>query len=115
MSVRRVLSALVLVLVAAVGARAQQRTDDQFQALFQQGYGQLQNREYDAAIETFKKAIQIDPNLAPAYCRLGQLYYRRANLKEAEQALQTAIEIDPELSGAQECVASLPATPKGSP
>lgn len=45
-------------------------------------------REYPAAIEELKKAIEIDPDFAPSYNELGYAYSNLGNYPEAEKALK---------------------------
>jgi Tfp pilus assembly protein PilF len=52
-------------------------------------------------------AIRLDPNLAPAYYWLGQLYPSQGNLTQAEQNLKTAVAIDPKLPQATESLTAL--------
>jgi serine/threonine protein kinase len=70
---------------------------------------QLSNdsREWFTARDLYRKCIELDPAYAPAWCRLGRCYrvlakYNeqedfRENLALAEQALQRALELNPEL------------------
>ncbi|MCK4390275.1 MAG: aspartyl protease family protein [Desulfobacterales bacterium] len=41
--------------------------------------------ESKAEIECYQKAIELDPEFAPAYYRLGAIYYRQANYKLGDQ------------------------------
>ncbi|MDQ2921704.1 MAG: protein kinase, partial [Acidobacteriota bacterium] len=58
-------------------------------------------RQYDQAIELYLKAIEMDPNFAPAYARLGGTYLAKGMYKEAIEALQKvkALENSPERQG----------------
>ncbi len=48
-------------------------------------YSELKNND-DAAIERFKKAIELKPDFAQAYQLLGKLYHRRTD----PEAIQTS-------------------------
>lgn len=50
--------------------------------------------KYDLAIEAVKKAIQIDPEFAQAYNKLGDYYVRKGMNKEAASAYRTSLELD---------------------
>lgn len=56
--------------------------------------------EHDRAIESFKKAIEIDPNYALAYYGLGKSYQELANYNEAIQYFKKALELKPDFFGA---------------
>ncbi|MEW6386943.1 MAG: tetratricopeptide repeat protein [Thermodesulfobacteriota bacterium] len=67
-----------------------------------QGMKQFQQQEFDLALSSFKKAIELEPKSAAAYNMLGMTYrfkynqVRRQELKEKEIAAFTkALEIDP--------------------
>ncbi len=47
--------------------------------------GRALDDESEAEIEYYKKAIQSDPRFAPAYYRLGAIYYRQANYELADE------------------------------
>jgi clan AA aspartic protease (TIGR02281 family) len=47
--------------------------------------GRALDDESEAEIEYYKKAIQLDPKFAPAYYRLGAIYYRQANYELADE------------------------------
>ncbi|MES2730745.1 MAG: hypothetical protein V4714_03320 [Bacteroidota bacterium] len=44
-------------------------------------------KNYPLSLEGFQKAIAVDPNYAPAYKELGELYYRTNQVVKAEEAL----------------------------
>ncbi len=39
---------------------------------------------YEEAMPYLQRALQLDPNYAPGYCHLGQVYYSRMMWSEAE-------------------------------
>lgn len=57
-------------------------------------------RENAKAVEAYKKAIDLDPNLFPAYISLGELYQRGGQLEDAEREYQSALEKNPSLGQA---------------
>jgi predicted TPR repeat methyltransferase len=54
----------------------------------------------DGAIESYKQAINIDPNCAEAYNNIGNIYKDAGNLDSAIENYQIAIELDPVLFAA---------------
>ena len=62
--------------------------------------GRALDDESEAEMDCYKNAIQLDPNFAPAYFRLGAIYYRQANYELADlefaQFLEHATEADKE-------------------
>lgn len=54
-----------------------------------------------AAIEKYKQAIKEEKNFAEAYYNIGVLELRHGNKDKAREAFKKAIEINPELQGAQ--------------
>jgi tetratricopeptide (TPR) repeat protein len=55
----------------------------------------------DTAITLFGKAIEIDPELAPAHAALARLLLARESYEEALGAAERALDIDPDLVDAQ--------------
>ncbi|MBD1997942.1 tetratricopeptide repeat protein [Leptolyngbya sp. FACHB-541] len=54
----------------------------------------------DEAIAAYRRALQIDPNLAVAHNNLGIVLARRGRLQEAADAYREAIRLDPNLANA---------------
>ena len=48
----------------------------------------------DKAIEFFRKAVELDPNLITAHFSLGSMYLKKGDYKSAEIELQKSIELD---------------------
>lgn len=59
---------------------------------FTYGLIQQQQQDYQEAIASLQKAIQLQPNLAKAYVRLGQIYEINDAIPEAQQTYQHYIE-----------------------
>src|ERR1043165_475169 len=55
------------------------------------GFALLFAREYDRAIEQFRKALELDPNHFLSYYRLGHLYSLKGSHREALEAAQKAV------------------------
>src|SRR5690242_20668293 len=55
---------------------------------------------YDAAIVEFRKATEIDPNLAQGFLNLGEEYMQTHNYSAAIQPLKRALELSPDLEAA---------------
>jgi tetratricopeptide (TPR) repeat protein len=95
-------SAMVMLLLAACLAPETCQAQSQAQKLLEQGAGQMEKKQFDQAIATFKKALQEEPRSAVTYNLLGMAYrfkynqVRSQDLKNQEiAAFKKAIEIDP--------------------
>jgi len=51
--------------------------------------------EYDAAIESYRKGIEINANLGNLHTNLGDAYVLKKEFKEAAQAFNKAVELEP--------------------
>ena len=76
--------------------------------LFQYIAKTFDDRELDLAIGMFKEAVRVDPKFARAYAALGRCYIHHAQgyggeefYNLAESALNRAVELDPDLTGAR--------------
>jgi serine/threonine-protein kinase len=75
------------------------RTDPQTYQLFLEGQylrRQITDASLRKAIEAFKQAVEIDPTYVPAWADLADTYLWRGEAALADQAIQTAISIDPD-------------------
>ena len=59
------------------------------------GGAALQNQNYDAAIESFKRATQLDPKSKPAWRGLGASYLQMQKTSDAIAAFNKLLEINP--------------------
>ena len=59
------------------------------------------------AVEYFQKAVQVDPNYAPAYAGLAQSYILLTDPSRARLAADKALSLDPQLSEAHTALALL--------
>jgi tetratricopeptide (TPR) repeat protein len=60
------------------------------------GRSQLNQGEYDKAIENFYKEIQVNPTSTAAWRNLGIAFFKQGNMTKAEDALMQANNIRPE-------------------
>ena len=95
-------SAAVIMVVAAVLASKRCWAISEAQKFTEHGADQMEKKQYDQAIASFKKAIQADPNSEVTYNLLGMAYRHKYNqvqtqdLKNQEiAAFQKAVEIAP--------------------
>jgi tetratricopeptide (TPR) repeat protein len=61
---------------------------------YQQARLQYQRQNYPQAVESFHKAIELDPALTDAHLALGQLYYRDQQWDEAIPQFQAVVNAD---------------------
>src|SRR6266576_4552618 len=84
------------VLVASAGAQTSEPqptlTAEQYA---QQGNGYARDKQYDKAVDAFKLAIKLNPNLAAAYLGLGNTYANMERVSDALQPMRTAVRLDP--------------------
>ncbi len=60
-----------------------------------QGMSYSDQKKYDAAIESYQKALQVNPNFREAYNNLGNSYREKGMYDDALAAYQRALEISP--------------------
>ena len=60
-----------------------------------QGMSHSDQKKYDAAIESYKKALQVNPHFREAYNNLGNSYREKGMYDDALAAYQRALEISP--------------------
>ena len=76
-------------------------------ALFQNGVSLAQADKLEEALDAFRKAVELKPDLAEAHINLGLLLYRQGKVDEAEKALLKALELKPEESKTKEALADI--------
>jgi tetratricopeptide (TPR) repeat protein len=64
--------------------------------LYERGDEKFLAEEFEAAIELLNRAIELDPELAPAYFRRGDSLQQSGEIREAIGNYDRAIELDPE-------------------
>jgi len=77
-----------------------QRFPDNYYALLLLGSAYRYQDELNKSIETYTRAIEINPNLADAYLGLGAAYFAEEKVDEAITYIKKAIEINPRLKPA---------------
>ncbi len=91
--------AIVLGAVIAWGV-ARRRMRSRLPRHLKDGRSHLFQKEYDAALAQFNRAIQIAPHLAEAYRGRGSVYHAMGDLPHALADFDRAIEADPRLASA---------------
>ena len=61
------------------------------------GSAQLLQKDYDAAMESFDRAIEINPDLVGVYLKKGHLLFNRGETELAETALLEALSLSPDV------------------
>ena len=59
---------------------------------------QYQVKDYDGALDTYRRALLLDPTNAVIHYRLGYVYTQSGQLDEATDHLNKALEIDPQFA-----------------
>jgi len=62
---------------------------------YDQGMTDFSMAEFDKAIESYRKAVQLDPNYFDAWHALGMAYLRANRIQDAIEAGKRAVEINP--------------------
>lgn len=62
----------------------------------QEGLEFSSDKQYDKAVESFKQAIKLNPNLAVAYHGLGTAYINMGRVGDAIEPMRTAARLDPD-------------------
>lgn len=98
---------LLLVLVVAFVAKAQEKPDAKAQELLDKGKGLVAQMRYDEAIIVLDEAVKLKPELPAPHHQLGRAYAnkffatRDAQLEtKARMELKRAVELDPSLADA---------------
>ena len=61
----------------------------------QEGNAYAKEKQYDKAVDSFRLAIKLNPNLATAYFGLGSAYASMGRLSDALEPMRTAVRLDP--------------------
>jgi tetratricopeptide (TPR) repeat protein len=70
-------------------------TERQAETYFQKGLAlEETGAPIEEAIQSYKRAVELNPAAAGALVNLGTIYYRQRNYPEAERHYQQAIEVD---------------------
>lgn len=91
--IRHFAALLLLILVAPVGARAQNAED-----LYEAGRDHFREGRYEAARATLERAVSVHPEYAEAHYLLARLYTETPlrNRRAADRALDRALKIEPD-------------------
>lgn len=76
-------------------------------ALFQNGVSLAQADKLEEALDAFRKAVELKPDLAEALINMGLLLFRQDKADEAEKALLKALELKPEEPKTKEALANI--------
>jgi len=71
------------------------------------GISLMQNKKYSQAVQAFKQAAALKPDLAEAYAFQGDALLRLGKKKEAEAAYKLAIKVDKTLDSVYSSLANL--------
>src|SRR2546426_703315 len=61
----------------------------------QEGNAYAKEKQYDKAVDSFRLAIKLNPNLATAYFGLGSAYASMGRLSDALEPMRIAVRLDP--------------------
>jgi tetratricopeptide (TPR) repeat protein len=102
---KAILFTVAFLVCAACGARSEKVKDDNTQKIirvtedeewFKKGYIAYSANRYNYAIECFRKAIDLNPNLVKAQYSLGLVYEKQNMLDEAISHYKKALTINPD-------------------
>jgi len=105
-ALRRELETLAAETTARLRMEGEQRAKEQKEsviasALIRLGERQYRAGDYGGAIQTMRRAAELDTNNPDAHYRLGYIYEKSGAYDEAEHHLKHALEIDPEFAPAR--------------
>ena len=66
------------------------------EALVAEGDEYARERQYDKAVEAYRQALRLKPELAAAHLRLGNAYVNMGRVADAVEPLRTAVRLDPQ-------------------
>jgi Flp pilus assembly protein TadD len=95
----RLFFSLILAVAFTIATRAQtpvQESPLTTSQLVEQGNKFASERQYDRAVDAFRRAIKLNPNLAEAYHGLGRVYVDMGRPSDALVPLQTAVRLEPD-------------------
>jgi len=81
--------------------KSQKQTVSKAAGLVDEADKLAEDKKYAEAIETYKIAIRLDANYAPAYGGLGDAYLNSGNSQQAEAAYKEQVRLAPNDAGAQ--------------
>ncbi len=91
-------SILLLVISTTILASSTQNEPQKgqdLQSLLASGQAYVLSKDFDKAIETFRRAVELDPSSAQAHDSLGAAYGAVGRNADAVESLKKAIQLDP--------------------
>ena len=88
---RRLVTAIVIVLFVAVPCAAQEKTDE-----FARRWSEIEAGDHAAALDLARQVVAVNPRKLDYQLALGMALYRQGRFEEALAALEEALEIDTE-------------------
>jgi tetratricopeptide (TPR) repeat protein len=80
---------------AASGGASPAATADEALAWFERGCAlDTEASGWDAAIEAYEKALELEPDYADAYCNLGAVLYNKGNREAARRAFEACLALE---------------------
>jgi tetratricopeptide (TPR) repeat protein len=76
-------------------AQVQDRSSLTAEQYRQQGDQFARQREYDKAIDAYRRAIELNPDLAAAYHGLGTTYFNMGRVVDSLEPLKTTVKLEP--------------------
>ncbi|MFZ2088977.1 MAG: tetratricopeptide repeat protein [Desulfobaccales bacterium] len=101
---RRLLMLVIMCLAVAVASThtfaqvsdvVKQKTEEAAKEYMKSGNLLAGEGKYAAAVDSYRKAIQMNPNSAEAYSLMGSALAEAGKSREAEEALRKAVSIKP--------------------
>jgi tetratricopeptide (TPR) repeat protein len=99
--------AVSLMLVKAFGQAVSKKEEEKISAVTQskgslsayeyymKGWNAYNEKNYDAALENYEKAVELNPKYVDAFNNIGLIYYAREDYARARDSYLKAVEIDP--------------------
>lgn len=105
-ALRQELETLAAETTASLREESEQRAREQKEsviasALIRLGERQYRAGDYGGAVQTMRRAAELDANNPDAHYRLGYVYEKNGSYDEAEYHLRHALEIDPQFAPAR--------------
>jgi Tfp pilus assembly protein PilF len=97
---------LILMVCSCATATKEEKSDkmDSAEDFYHKGMKEFKEGDFEDAIIEFKKAVAMDGKYFKAYYALGQSYEKKNMAKEAEEAYEEAVKIQPKNLAAREAL-----------
>jgi len=96
-----VLLFLCAALITSALAFAYSSPKERAEAYYRQGYLYYAERDYNAAILEYDKALSLEPLMAKAHYWKGKCYYSIGQYEKAKESLTKALNIEPDIADAR--------------